>query len=394
MTKENPTDISDVPFEVHMHCEDETVAFKTYVDFSDWAKAQLDQWAPAANLVNRLGGRSQQAFQFIESSFRTMRNLANNIVEDGTSSDAQQARQALPKHIQALQLGSLPTAGSPIGISILEGMDSDPDAAAARLMWAGRLGMEQNINVSGRFLAELIQAGIDDQVGQTAPRVHKARLTRLHREWDNRFAENESEVHRRLSQGINVGGKAIRRIAMARRDHRAAIVEHQQELDRLEAAFKERLRLDAPAVYWTKRRLSQTYIAVFAFIGFLVVTFAALALLEANWQDITTLVDKGGGGFNLLPAIVLTVPAILLLWVLRLISRVFISSLASARDAALRSTLILTYLALTAEPEAGMQEADRLLILQALFRPEHAGPDDDAPPPNLLEIITRSSGRN
>ena len=101
---------------------------------------------------------------------------------------------------------------------------------------------------------------------------------------------------------------------------------------------------------------------------------------------------RGSGSESFLrisDALVITVPALGYFWVLRLVSRIFVSNLASMSDAAERSIMISTFLALLADKNEPVKTEERLLILQAIFRRGPGMPGDDAPPPNLLELLTR-----
>jgi hypothetical protein len=371
MSTKDPNDFSEPPFDVYIEAEDETVTFESYEVLADWAENQSELWEPARALSSHETSVTQQAWQNLHNFFTGLRSLATSAVHPDTNT-SQNARNGIP---------------------------DDPAAAAARLVWATRDRLNSAQPLTPEFLTKIVEVGIEDQAGQTEPRVHKARLTRLHKEWNDTFRDTQTEGRRRLGQGIRLGAAALRRVNAARRDHEKAIHDHKDEMYRIESTFKERMRLQAPATYWTGRAKMQTAISCAAFVGFTAIGVSAAYGLWSNWAGILVLVAASSSGttatagtdFNLLPAAMLTVPAILLLWLLRLVSRIFTSALGSARDAALRGTLIQTYLSLMGEPDAGMQEPDRLLILQALFRPEHSGSDDDAPPPNLLEIIRNAT---
>ncbi len=68
------------------------------------------------------------------------------------------------------------------------------------------------------------------------------------------------------------------------------------------------------------------------------------------------------------------------------LSRQFLGHRALEADAAERVAMVQTFLALMEKPEH-VAQADRLLILGALFRPSAKGDGDDAAPPSWLDLV-------
>jgi hypothetical protein len=84
-----------------------------------------------------------------------------------------------------------------------------------------------------------------------------------------------------------------------------------------------------------------------------------------------------------------SVPALFYAWLLKNVSRVFIQNLNLADDAQHRQALALTYLGLAANPNLGVAEKDRVLILNAMFRPIPNQLAEDGPPAGLMELIRK-----
>ena len=81
--------------------------------------------------------------------------------------------------------------------------------------------------------------------------------------------------------------------------------------------------------------------------------------------------------------------AVLGVWLTRIIVRIFLSHLHLETDAKERVTMIQTYLALLREEQA-LNEDEKKLILQTLFRPSTTGIiKDDGIPPSWLDIVSR-----
>ena len=115
--------------------------------------------------------------------------------------------------------------------------------------------------------------------------------------------------------------------------------------------------------------------------------------IGAVWTEGVTIVDKlpktEDGTIGLGAIVLITLPALAFFWFLRLISRIFVTNLHYMADAGLRSTMVTTFLALIEDDKNPVESDERLLILQALFRP--AGESgDDAAPTNLLERLIKA----
>jgi hypothetical protein len=77
-------------------------------------------------------------------------------------------------------------------------------------------------------------------------------------------------------------------------------------------------------------------------------------------------------------------------WSIRIVSRVFMQNMALWADAGQRAVLVRLFLAL--QKEGGMQadEKERILLLNALFRPIGETKDDDLSPPSLVDFIQKA----
>ena len=91
---------------------------------------------------------------------------------------------------------------------------------------------------------------------------------------------------------------------------------------------------------------------------------------------------------------VLGILATLGVWVIRIAVRLFLSNFHLQTDAEERAVMVNVYLSLLEDDKADMSPDDRRIILQALFRPTSTGiVKDDAAPPGVIEVVTRTIGR-
>lgn len=171
--------------------------------------------------------------------------------------------------------------------------------------------------------------------------------------------------------------------------HKAALGEHTEKMRNLEDAFREKMSLRAPVEYWTGRQShhkQRTKITGGLSFGAIAVLAVILAFIS-HW----VLSNLGADGKpEVWRVSVLILMGVLGIWAIRLIVRIFLSHMHLQSDAAERVTMVKTYLSLV-ESGSTLSEADRTLVLQALFRPASDGiiKDEGLPHP-LLDVLTRA----
>ncbi len=163
-----------------------------------------------------------------------------------------------------------------------------------------------------------------------------------------------------------------------------------------EQAHRGQLVLRAPIAYWSDKQVLHYWLAGAAFVSFVIVIASSALIVFFNFGSISTHLKEiqqshGEGVFNLTGLAIISMPSVAFFWILKHISRVFVENLAQANDAGQRSVMMKTYLALVAEPTAKVSEPERLLVLNALFRPSAVSGSDDAPPSNLMDLLTKSA---
>ena len=165
----------------------------------------------------------------------------------------------------------------------------------------------------------------------------------------------------------------------------------ERELSAIASTYDERLALQAPVQYWTKkasdhRALSKKFGWWFgvSFVAVLVALGLELGLWLLPALPVTS---------TDLPAywvvVVFAASVTFALWPLRILSRLLLSNIHLRTDAEERVTLANTYLSLL-RSEAGLEPDDRRLILEALFRRSSTGiVRDDAMPHTPISQLTR-----
>ena len=200
-----------------------------------------------------------------------------------------------------------------------------------------------------------------------------------------------------------------------------------EKLIDLETSFKERISLKSSVGYWTQKRdshqnvmwiMAVTTVAIAVLTGvFFVMEAEGLPSLNYILQSInadtktgqvqttgtttvqvqttgTTTVqrptadpEKISGGQLSIMIVISTIG----IWLTRLSGKIFLSNLHLRTDADERVTMIQTYLALL--ENKGLNEGERELILQALFRSSSSGFIKDDGPINILETLIKTLKR-
>ena len=161
--------------------------------------------------------------------------------------------------------------------------------------------------------------------------------------------------------------------------------EFQEKIDDIERAYKEKLALQSSDEYWVEKRghhqlvmwkmAIATALCAAAITGIFVlvayVLFEATTLSEVQLWKLGVMLAISSFG----------------VWLIRLLSKIFISNLHLRTDADERVTMIKTYLALLLEGK-GPKDDERQLILQTLFRPSSTGFIKEDGPTGFYEAIS------
>lgn len=180
-----------------------------------------------------------------------------------------------------------------------------------------------------------------------------------------------------------------RRIALWK-NIKESIRSAREEQKSLLQTYETFLALDAPAGYWKERAKENRWTAAFAFAVFVVSFLGLGGVVYYNWPSLKLALSNDKGVIELGTAILIAPIIISAMWLLRMISKVFLTGLTEAVDADQREVMVKTFLALTKDPNTKMADAERLMILQALFRSSGAKGDDEMPT-NFLEAALKAA---
>ena len=165
----------------------------------------------------------------------------------------------------------------------------------------------------------------------------------------------------------------------------------QIQWETLRKTFESQLRLEAPVTYWRERADITSKAANWWLFAFSVIAIAVIGVLIVFGPEFLGRVSamKNAGPFTTLALV--SFPTLTALWGLKHIARLFVTNIERSADARLRETMTTTFLALTKEGEATVNRDERLLILEALFRPPAPAPSDDGHWSSLSALLPRRS---
>ncbi len=174
--------------------------------------------------------------------------------------------------------------------------------------------------------------------------------------------------------------------------HRDALEKHSEEMIALRRTFREEMTLRGPVEYWQTKATSHETKAqnltwwVFGSMAGLAVVIGVLAY----WVFSTLNTDGRPDAWKMA---ILILVAVMGIWAVRLVVRMFLSHTHLATDAEERVTMVKTYLSLL-EADKMPSDDDRKLVLAPLFRPATDGliKDEGLPHP-MLELLTRAGQR-
>lgn len=394
----------------------ESLAFDSPGMLISWVRDEASRWSvfsdggtyvesdPVADLGDR--GSVEHAADWLKYSERAD-NIALAVDVDQTASATDLADE-VSRRIVAHDL--LYSRG-PIGSSALSLYDSDE--AAARVLIA---------LATGRDISRVIHPHGIRRLWRSLPRImHQVGASRVQGELDQGLQALDLNLAGAKSKEESLGSvleKAKESAAAAERNSAERLDQQllalggkadgflgrvQEEWDALRTTYDKKLALRAPRNYWDARRRVHrvgatvwgALAAIFAMtIGFVMVPSASdmltaklATILLAGAEKLTL------GVVPFLPEIFrIAVVGFLCLWALRFMVRQSAEHLGRLQEASIRVTMVETFLALSNPNEDSrvlVDEADRAVIVQALFRPGLGEGIDDAPPVHWVEDVFR-----
>ncbi len=373
-----------------------SLSFANGREFLTWTIDQMNKWnnLPRTNIsfgdmnpVDLLVERYRTLHQII-SNFEHNPNLTSQIIN----------------LVSLIENGSIPTTETPRGKQIILLAKHDPKTAAALIALDWNLNQNNGPYYTGITSAYALQGALNNSEAEKEAQketfldLKKDMLSQFETLIKTQREQTEANGQLLLDFQKDIGLKIIEYDALLKQftshnDNRQESLEKEdqtrkEEWASLKAAYTTEMQLRASVTYWNEKRRnherrSENNIKLFCGVGFVVTAIiiaAAYLLFEAVLQATWLLQVRA--------SLLIFILLFLEIWGLKLISRRIVANQNLADDAAERTALVHAFKAL--EKEGKADNAERLLILQALFRPAAHLSDDTAPISLIEKMINRS----
>ncbi|WP_341705052.1 DUF6161 domain-containing protein [Ferrovibrio sp.] len=369
------------------------ITLHTIEDTESFLDSELEKWKSLEGLETRHASIRNQVLKFQLEQIQSAKNMAKEApkIEKYALRLQNWFLQYNPSRNGARALCSL----IPEDATVLVIAKDDPDAAAlgfaARQRAINLLGALSDADKADAMLAlnrysMASISGHPDQLGLVEARKQILSLTR---EWEQEAEQTLKKIGATLSDSQ---GKlsALNARQEEQETHFEEILKKQDDtVKEVVRRYMEEMSLRAPVKYWTDLASnSQKHAYVwFFFFGLLALfLFGAVAIFG---PDLLSLLKDEKGSLSLAAAPLLVAAMLPLFWVLKHFARMFTENLSDARDAKQRASLTSTFLALSTKEAVTFSDAERAIIVQALFRPSPAQTADDGVPLPLAELLKK-----
>ncbi|MCW2274783.1 hypothetical protein GJ654_19140 [Rhodoblastus acidophilus] len=166
-----------------------------------------------------------------------------------------------------------------------------------------------------------------------------------------------------------------------------------QKVIAIKALAHESSSLESAANIWKSKVIKHYFVFILGIIALSVLSVGfAWAVLWNIDAIISHLPKKTDGDIPYGALAIMIIPLLACLWVLRIAGLWITNAQTLAEDSEQRRAMLDTYFALVADENAKMEQSDRILILNAIFRPLPGHQTEDVAPPSLLDLASDAMG--
>ncbi len=317
------------------------------------------------------------------------------VIDDGQRKN--HIRELKKNIINAKSRNDILTSKNPIAIFGKNLSESEDEVVAS---YAMHILLNKNINLTkpeallGAFKALRYREGSIETVD-----AQMAALEALKDDWEGKFRTQHQEHQSQTGTLIEEIGNIKEKLASTQAQINAQLTYQKKSFDamtlqaeknfhELEKTYDEKLALQSSVKYWTDKKARHG--SIMFWVGFITVLLA--------FGTGYAVIDTAKNYLQVKPAevqlwhlgLILAISTIGI-WLTRISAKIFISNLHLRTDADERVTMMQAYLALLRSSD-GLEDDDRQLILQTLFRPSTTGIIKDDGPIAFHEVITKKFG--
>ncbi|NCB48903.1 MAG: hypothetical protein EOM55_04765 [Clostridia bacterium] len=325
---------------------------------------------------NTINSIKQDLFHQLDSAIQ----LANSITENEDS--IQRATSQISTKYQNLQLIKFEGAKAKFALSFKE-INS---LLSCYLIgyFTNKLYNQANDALAFRAIFEGLkyENGITGNVDS-----EKEALNALKIDWETKLSDIQSNFDDTNTQVNTIKSEIENYFTVKKQEFEQFRQDRENEFKTLIHTYDDKLALQAPVDYWSERSSLNYYVSLILGIVFL---FAMMVLI-GNFESMAKNVSISLEAKNYYPLLQFGTLAVIGLWLMRILVKIFYSKLHLAEEAKEKEMFIKTYLALLRDSK-GVKEEDRHLILQSIFSPSKNGIiQDDGVPANFIENIIKAN---
>lgn len=291
--------------------------------------------------------------------------------------------------LQAIAAKGYPASRSPSGQRIAQLASEWPEAAWVELWKLAEEGSHgtrysmRNVLRAFDFMEAWDYTQRHRLDALAAVKEQAVALEKMRDDWKRALETLKAEDDRRIDLS-RAHMRRTRKISMRwLRNYRDLQAAHQGDMDQMKKSFSTEMKLGAAEKFWgRKRRLNRqrqnTALKTLAGVGLL----GMIALIGLFWG--ISAAFEAPTTLSLSHSLFYFVPTILYVWFLRIFATEYRTNKNMADDAEEREAMVFTFKALEYEQRVGDEE--RLLILNALFRP-HGNTGEESVPTPVWEAV-------
>jgi len=363
------------------------LTFHSLEELRDWAARDHEFWQEVSDKLK--AERPLKTDDFLKplvSRARQLHHFAVRVLNETNPANKPNQLSGLKETIDVFQKtrGDL-THDTATAKEIANLADSDPLLAWARLLgmcggrkpdgsvidpaqikdWFGILTAFDRLRSDGYDPAKASSA-LDDTAGQFQNR------------WDKRLQDHLDSLDSQID-GLRERKRRLSRLALSRaRKLRRLYDDHAKRMENIEQAFTTKMELAASEYYWGNKQREHKKRGELADLHYSNMLIVGLLAVAGCWGMAALIAGlPPTNSLSLTHTLFFALPVLLYVWVLRHYAQERKQNLRMADDAEERVAMVKTFLALEVEDKATREE--RLVILNALFRPYAASGDENVP---------------
>jgi hypothetical protein len=370
----------------------EATSFETLEAFREWLAAEFTQWSSLRKQVSQDSSVRTHVDQQVArvKSFLESLDSAVNGPEGQRDRAIQKLIQTVDRMVRAERSAYIPI-NTPKGNFVFNTAQSNSAGAASALAYLAKEPIQPS-QWGPTEWKYYLQAALFDLGAVSNVEAERSALNHLRQEFRAAFeadrrerkeasGQTQAEQESKVAQAAKALSEIEKRKLLADAAFSEALnatkarceeleTTFGKQLEDLRAALSEKMRLRAPADYWSSRRF---WSRLLSGLWIVTMTVGAAAFVYAYITLVKNAIDMSAAGANaLLLYVLLGLTAILGLFGLRFVSKLALSSMHVSLEAGERVTMIHTYLALIEEGASGAED-DRSALLATLFRPGSSG---------------------